>query len=118
MAIPAGLAPDITSRIRRLRRSLNAFPATPRRCKTAADKQKCAILTTAANELVKLVHDRMPLILDPRHYDLWIDRAVQEPAALAEALRPISANAMRAYPISTWVNDPRHDDARCLEPAA
>ena len=78
----------------------------------------CAILTTAANELVRPVHDRMPLILDPRHYDLWIDRGVQEPAALAEALRPIPAEAMRAYPVSPWVNDARHDDARCLEPAA
>ena len=78
----------------------------------------CAIRTTAANKLVKPVHDRMPLILDPQQYDLWIDRAVQEPAALTEALRPVPAGAMRAYPVLTCVNDPRHDDARCLEPAA
>jgi putative SOS response-associated peptidase YedK len=78
----------------------------------------CAILTTAANELMKPIHDRMPIILDPRHYDLWIDRAVQEPAALAEALRPVPDDALRADPIGPWVNDARHDDARCLEPAA
>ena len=78
----------------------------------------CAILTTAANELVRPVHDRMPIILDPRHYDLWMDRAVQEPAELADVLRPIPADAMRVYAVSSWVNDARHDDARCLELAA
>jgi putative SOS response-associated peptidase YedK len=78
----------------------------------------CAILTTAANELVRPVHDRMPVIVEPRHYDLWIDRGVREPAKLADVLRPIPADAMRAYPVSPWVNNPRHDDARCLEPAA
>jgi putative SOS response-associated peptidase YedK len=67
----------------------------------------CAILTTAANELVRPVHDRMPVIVEPRHYDLWIDRGVQEPAKLADVLRPFSAGAMRAYGVSPWVNDAR-----------
>jgi putative SOS response-associated peptidase YedK len=43
----------------------------------------CCILTTAANALVKPVHDRVPVIFDPPHYAAWIDRAVQEPAELA-----------------------------------
>ena len=50
--------------------------------------------------------------------DMWIDRAGHEPAELAEVLRPLPAEAMRAYPVSPWVNDARHDDVRCLEPAA
>src|SRR5450755_878297 len=75
----------------------------------------CCILTTAANELVRPVHDRMPVILDPRHYAMWIDRTVQEPAAPAPLLRPFDADRMRAYPVSQWVNDARHEDARCLE---
>jgi hypothetical protein len=33
-------------------------------------------------------------------------------------LRPFAADRMRAYPVNLWVNDARHDDARCLEPAA
>ena len=56
------------------------------------------------------------MIVDLRHYDLWIDRAVQEPEKLAAALRPFPADAMRAYAVSAWVNDARHDDARCLDP--
>ncbi len=64
------------------------------------------------------VHDRMPVIVEPQHYDLWIDRTAQEPAAPAESLRSMPADAMRAYAVNPWVNDARHDDARCLEPAA
>jgi putative SOS response-associated peptidase YedK len=78
----------------------------------------CCILTTAANELVRPVHDRMPVILEQRYFGTWIDRKVQEPAALAPMLRPFAADRMRAYPVSPWVNDARHDDARCIEPAA
>jgi putative SOS response-associated peptidase YedK len=78
----------------------------------------CCILTTGANELVRPVHDRMPVILDPRHYEAWIDRAVQEPTAFAPMLRPFAADRMRAYPVNSWVNDARHEDTRCLEPAA
>jgi putative SOS response-associated peptidase YedK len=59
-----------------------------------------------------------PVIVEPRHYDLWMERGVQQPAELAEALQSIPADAKRAYPVSPWVNDQRHDDARCLEPAA
>ncbi|HVS38914.1 MAG TPA: SOS response-associated peptidase family protein [Gemmataceae bacterium] len=75
-------------------------------------------MTTAANEVVLPVHKRMPLILGARPYGLWIDRRVQESAELTEVLRPIPAKQMRAYAVLTWVNDPRHDDARCLEQAA
>jgi putative SOS response-associated peptidase YedK len=81
------------------------------------DVESCCILTTEANELVSPVHDRMPVILDPQHFGTWIDRTVQEPAALAPMLRPFDPDRMRAYPVNPWVNDARHDDLRCLEPA-
>ncbi len=77
----------------------------------------CAILTTEANELVKPVHNRMPVILEPRHFGTWIDRDVQKPATLALMLRPFAADRMLAYPVSPLVNNPRNDDARCIEPA-
>jgi putative SOS response-associated peptidase YedK len=67
---------------------------------------------------MRSVHDRMPVILDPRHFGTWIDRTIQEPAALVPLLRPFDADRMRVYPVNPWVNDARHDDARCLEPAA
>ncbi len=80
--------------------------------------ESCCILTTEANDLVRPIHDRMPVILDPRHFDQWLDPKQRDAAALAPLLRPFAVDAMKAYPVSPWVNDPRHDDARCLEPAA
>ncbi len=77
----------------------------------------CAILTTAANELVRTIHDRMPVILEARRFGTWIDRDVQEPADLAPMLLPFPADRMHAYPVSSLVNSPRNDDARCIEPA-
>jgi putative SOS response-associated peptidase YedK len=82
------------------------------------DVESCCILTTEANELVQPIHDRMPVIMDPQHFDQWLDPAGHDAAALVSLLRPFAAERMRAYPVSAWVNDPHHDDARCLEQAA
>ncbi len=84
----------------------------------AGPVDSCAILTTEANELVRPVHDRMPVILDRRHFDQWLAPKEQDAGALAPLLRPFAADRMRAYPVSPLVNSPRNDDARCLEPAA
>lgn len=75
------------------------------------------ILTTEANELVQQIHSRMPVILAPNAYALWLDPAVQDPAALQPLLRPYPAQAMRAYPVSRVVNSPRNDSPTCLAPA-
>jgi putative SOS response-associated peptidase YedK len=77
----------------------------------------CALLTTDANELVRPVHDRMPVIVPERDYDFWIDRKVQEPAELAPVLRPYPAEEMRAFAVGPTVNDPRNDGPACLAPA-
>ena len=79
--------------------------------------ETCAILTTEPDGLVRPVHDRMPLILDRRHFDQWLDPKEQDAGALAPLLRPFAADRMRAYPVSPLVNSPRNDDARCVEPA-
>jgi putative SOS response-associated peptidase YedK len=76
----------------------------------------CTLLTTEANELMAGVHDRMPVILDPSDYDLWLDPAVQDAARVAPLLRPFPSERMTAYPVSTWVNSPTHEDPQCIEP--
>jgi len=73
------------------------------------------ILTTEANELVRPIHDRMPLVLDPRHYALWLD-ADADPERVAELLRPDPLPDFEAYEVSTLVNNPRNDDPACIEP--
>ena len=72
------------------------------------------IIVTEANELMKPIHDRMPVILDPADYGAWLN--AKTPAANAQALLcPYASEAMRAYPISTRVNNPRNDDAGVIE---
>jgi putative SOS response-associated peptidase YedK len=79
--------------------------------------ESCAILTTEANELVRPVHDRMPVILPERHWAAWLDPQVQDAGALVPLLRPFPSDAMRAYPVGPLVNNPRNDGPACLEPA-
>jgi putative SOS response-associated peptidase YedK len=78
----------------------------------------CTILTTEANELVRPVHDRMPVILAPEDYGRWLDPETKKPELLEPLLQPFAADAMTAYPVSPVVNTPRNDSARCIEPAA
>jgi putative SOS response-associated peptidase YedK len=80
--------------------------------------ETCTILTTDANEVMRPIHDRMPVVLDPRDFARWLDRDVKDPAKVQGLLRPYPAEAMFAYPVSRWVNDPKHEDPRCLEPPA
>ena len=77
--------------------------------------QSCAIITTEANELMSEFHDRMPVILNPRDYDLWLDPDVQDPPLLEPLLRPYPSDEMEVYPVSRLVNDPRHEDPKCVE---
>jgi putative SOS response-associated peptidase YedK len=60
----------------------------------------------------------MPVILDPRHYDLWMDHWDLDPVRLMGALLPGAAGTLTARPVSPWVNNPRHEGLCCLEPAA
>jgi putative SOS response-associated peptidase YedK len=79
--------------------------------------ESCAILTTAANELVWPVHERMPAIVPGHHCSAWLDAGLQDTAAVAPLLRPYPADAMRAYPIRMPANNPRNDGPECLAPA-
>jgi len=77
----------------------------------------CAILTTIPNELIAPLHDRMPVILQPAHFGLWLDPALSDSAALQEILRPYPAELMEAHPVGRHVNDARFDGPECAQPA-
>jgi putative SOS response-associated peptidase YedK len=79
--------------------------------------ETCAILTTAANELVSPLHDRMPVILCDACCAAWLDPAVEDPRQLAPLLRPYASDEMQAHPVGDFVNSPTHDSPRCIEPA-
>ncbi|MEM8998009.1 MAG: SOS response-associated peptidase [Acidobacteriota bacterium] len=76
--------------------------------------ESCTILTTAANDTVRDVHDRMPVILDGDARRAWLDLST-DPTSLQELLRPYDG-ALELTPVSKLVNSPRNDTPRCLDP--
>jgi putative SOS response-associated peptidase YedK len=86
--------------------------------KGEAPVQSCTILTTDANDLMRPLHDRMPVILDPGNFDPWLDPTVNKPAEVQPLLAPCPAEWLEAIPVSTHVNNPRHEDASCVTPMA
>jgi putative SOS response-associated peptidase YedK len=77
--------------------------------------ETCAILTTAANELVRPIHDRMPVILSPADYATWLDPAIEGSQQLTLLLAPYPADAMQAHPVGDFVNSPAHDSPQCVQ---
>ena len=59
----------------------------------------CTIITTEPNELMSSLHNRMPVILDPKDYDLWLDATPQTPDKLIHLINPFPADAMSAHPV-------------------
>jgi len=53
--------------------------------------ETCSILTTTPNAVISLVHDRMPVILGPDGYDLWLDPGMRDVAAASDLLKPYDA---------------------------
>jgi len=77
--------------------------------------ESCSIVVTEANDVLKPIHDRMPVILSPEDYETWLDPKVEDKKKLQAMLRPFVASEMEAYPISTIVNNPRNDVEKCVE---
>ncbi len=80
--------------------------------------ETCSILTTSANRLAEPIHDRMPVIVAPENYDLWLDPGFKNTGEISGLLQPFPAERMRAYPVSTRVNKVENDDPQCAEPVA
>ena len=77
--------------------------------------ESCTIVTTEANELLKPIHSRMPVIVDPADFEAWLDVALAPDGARA-LLRPYPAGRMTVYPVSPRVNSVANDDAALIEP--
>jgi putative SOS response-associated peptidase YedK len=78
--------------------------------------ETCSILTTTPNAVTSAVHDRMPVILDPDSYDLWLDLGMRDVNLVSELLKPCDARLMQCYPVSTRINDVANDDEECSAP--
>jgi putative SOS response-associated peptidase YedK len=76
----------------------------------------CSIITTRANQLVSPIHDRMPVILHPDQYDLWLNPKNQDTEKLKSLLIPFPAEEMEVYPVSPLLNNPRNESSDLIKP--
>jgi putative SOS response-associated peptidase YedK len=76
----------------------------------------CTIITTEPNDLVRPIHNRMPVILPKASEDFWLDSCVEDHTRLLDLLRPYPAEEMGAYAVSTTVNSVKNDSPECIEP--
>ena len=74
------------------------------------------IITTNANELMKPIHDRMPVILHEKDEGMWLDPQLNDTEKLSTLLKPYPSNEMEAYKVSTFVNSPKNESPKCIEP--
>jgi len=74
------------------------------------------IITTEANELLRPVHDRMPVILRPQDEDKWLDPDLKNIDYLVPLLAPYLSDTMEGYEVSTLVNSPKNDVPECILP--
>jgi len=78
----------------------------------------CALITTTPNELIRPIHDRMPVILEQADLQRWLEPTLTDIVLLKAMLKPHRADALVAFPVSAAVNSPSHDSAACVAPLA
>jgi putative SOS response-associated peptidase YedK len=82
--------------------------------------ESCAVLTTRSAGAIRELHDRMPLVLPANEWNTWLDGSAEDAATLLEQDKDVLARRggdLLVVPVSTWVNNVKHDDPRCIEPA-
>lgn len=77
--------------------------------------ESCSIIVTTANEIMRPIHDRMPVILAPEDWNTWLEANTKDAQALLNLLVPYPAEGMTAWPVSTKVNSPRIDSVECIK---
>jgi putative SOS response-associated peptidase YedK len=80
--------------------------------------ESCTVIVTDANDLVRSLHDRMPVILAPEDYAARLDPHTKDTARLLKMLRPAESTAWELRQVSRKVNSPKNDSPDLLEPVA
>jgi putative SOS response-associated peptidase YedK len=78
----------------------------------------CAIITTTPNGLMESIHNRMPVILPKKAYELWLDPSNQDLEELGALLQAYPADEMEAYQVSRLVNSPKNNSPELIRPVA
>ena len=121
LRVADGPVPVVKSPMRVVMRSRRAIRSWPDSGRHGANPEgevvpSCTIITTEANALLRPIHNRMPVILSREMDRFWLDRSVQEPAAIGSILSPYPADAMELYEVSTLVNSYANDGPEIIEP--
>lgn len=77
-----------------------------------------AIVTTSANSALALLHDRMPVIVPPEAFDLWLDSNNVDALTASALIRPAPDNLLEVHPVSTEVNRVANDNPRLIDETA
>ncbi|EKN70063.1 hypothetical protein BABA_06791 [Neobacillus bataviensis LMG 21833] len=75
----------------------------------------CSVITTGPNELMKTIHDRMPVILKPEDESTWLDPGLSENHKLESLLIPYDDNLMETYEVSPLVNSPKNNTIELIQ---
>ena len=79
---------------------------------TAEEILSCTILTRVAHGVIASIHHRMPVIIEPNHYDLWLN----DYEGRKQLLQSLPEISLKMFPVHKTVNNPRHDSPDCLVP--
>jgi putative SOS response-associated peptidase YedK len=86
------------------------------RAGTPEEQRSFSILTTAANEFMSQIHDRMPVILEKKQWDEWLDPEVHENDQVNSMLKPCPPDWLESVEVSQLVNSPKNNRAEVLDP--
>jgi putative SOS response-associated peptidase YedK len=75
----------------------------------------CSIITTTPNELMKDIHDRMPVILNKEDEQEWLDPSLNDVSKVSHLLKPLAADNMEAYEVSSLVNSPSNNTPNLIQ---
>ena len=82
------------------------------------DVTSCTIIVTEANQFMKRLHDRMPVMLSPHDYERWLDPDNKDTTSLKQLLAPAPNDWLTEWTVSRQLNNPRHEGSSCAEPAS
>lgn len=80
------------------------------------DLYTCTIITTQPNKVLEPIHNRMPVILKPEDYSLWLSTDEKPGPEMESLLKPYPDNLMKGYPVSLLVNSPANDSKENIRP--
>lgn len=78
--------------------------------------QSCCLVTTDANQLMRPVHDRMPVLLNKSQQAIWLNHDSFDKTALKDILMPCSENELIRYPVTIKMNNARFEDELAVKP--